>query len=545
MRRSKFSLSHFKEFTCDMGKLIPIAVIDALPGDTFVHSSNILIRMSPMLAPVMHPIVCRIHHWFVPYRLIWEEFEDFITGGVSGYGIDTPSFPTINISCSVGSLADYMGLPISDEPLEVSALPFRAYNLIYNNFYRDQDLQQELPISYGSSLDSETVTDLVNICWQKDYFTTSRPWTQKGAEVTIPINGAAPQGVYAVAEISGISPSGFNNVSSSWSSLYNAYLPSVVNPLLAGKRVGDKISMPLIPGAAGGTVAPSGDYIMGEGTINNISDRVGSPPLNPVLNFVANGYVNKPWSISLAYSDLSGGSFSVLDLRKALAIQRFEEKRSSYGSRYVEYLSAAFGVRPRDARLQLPEYLGGGKQLLRINEVLQTAQGSDPVGTLRGQGTGLIGSNRYKRFIPEHGVIISLLSVLPETMYTQGLKRMWLKRTPTDFFMREFSSVGVQEVYSQELYGKASPGKVFGYQDRYDEYRHEQSSVSGEFRDTLDFWNLSRQFGNEPVLNGSFVECNPSKRIFASQDTDSLWCLCNHSIRARRVVPKRAPTLIK
>lgn len=530
-----------------MGELVPVAVIDALPGDTFVHSSNFLIRMSPMLAPVMHPIVCRIHHWFVPYRLLWDEFEDFITGGSSGLGVDTPDFPVISSSVPEGSLLDYLGLPVLDSPIEFSALPIRAYNLIYNNFYRDQDLQPELSISYSSGVDSVTSTEMMNVCWQKDYFTTSRPWTQKGSDITVPVypsRVSSPS--YASYVLKVVYYGEYYNMDKCGLSAaaYAAFTPDFLKLKVAGKSVGDALDLSGFPTLSRNIGVEDEQCSSGSvysASIVSITDFQGVPA--QVVSISTDN--RQTFTIIYNYTLSSDQNISVLDLRKALALQRFEEKRANYGSRYVEYLLAAFGVRPRDARLQLPEYLGGGKQLLRINEVLQTAQGTDPVGTLRGQGTGLLGSNRYKKFIPEHGVILSLLSILPETMYTQGIKRMWLKRTPTDFFMREYASVGVQEVYTQELYGASASGKIFGYQDRYDEYRYEQSSVSGEFRNTLDFWNLSRRFGNEPVLNASFVECNPTKRIFASQATDTLWCLCNHSIRARRVVPRRAITNIK
>lgn len=544
MKRSKFSLSHFKEFTCDMGNLLPIAVIDALPGDTFQHTTNILIRCSPMLAPVMHPIVCRIHHWFVPYRLIWDDFEDFITGGASGLGVDTPAFPTISTSVAVGSLADHLGLPITDDVIEVSALPFRAYNMIYNNFYRDQDLQQELNIDYGSGLDSNTETEMMNCCWQKDYFTTARPWSQKGSEISVPINNPVAPNSYTRFTLTVSAPGDyvFSNICKSNTNCAAAWSSSALSQLLISKKVGDVLSLPAVPGA-GGLIDVDSD--VGCGLLPSCSasvtkiENVASAPTS-FETTVSYAERAKTATVVVIVTSGNAGTLSVTDLRKALALQRFEEKRANYGSRYVEYLYEAFGVRPRDSRLQLPEYLGGGKELIRINEVLQTAQGEDPVGTMRGQGTGLVGSNRYKRYIPEHGVVLTLVSILPETMYTQGIPRMWLKRSPTDFFMKEYASVGLQEVYTKEIYGKATEGEVFGYNDRYDEYRHANSSVSGEFRSTLDFWNLSRIFDSSPVLNGTFVTCNPTKRIFASQDTNVLWCLANHSIRARRVVPKFA-----
>ena len=176
-----------------MGELVPVALTEVLPGDTVQQSTSLLVRVSPLLAPVMHPVHVRCHHWFVPHRIIWEDFEKFITGGPDGF--DQSVFPTVALTgpqTAVGSLSDYLGIPIGVDPLTVSALPFRAYDLIYNEWYRDQDLVDELVISKESGADTTTITDLQNIAWEKDYFTSSRPWTQKGPEVTIPLQGDAP-----------------------------------------------------------------------------------------------------------------------------------------------------------------------------------------------------------------------------------------------------------------------------------------------------------------------------------------------------------------
>ena len=193
MKRSKFSLSNYKLLTTDMGELTPIGLTEVLPGDTIQQATSALVRVSPLLAPVMHPVQVRIHHWFVPHRIIWDNWENFITGGPDGY--DDSEFPTITMpadgGASVGSLADYLGVPTGVNSLEVSALPFRAYALIWNEWHRDQDLQTKLTISTADGNDSTTSTALQNCAWEKDYFTSSRPWTQKGPEVTLPLGTSA------------------------------------------------------------------------------------------------------------------------------------------------------------------------------------------------------------------------------------------------------------------------------------------------------------------------------------------------------------------
>ena len=213
-----------------------------------------------------------------------------------------------------------------------------------------------------------------------------------------------------------------------------------------------------------------------------------------------------------------------------------------YGSRYVEYLRY-LGIKASDARLQRPEYLGGGKQVIQFSEVLQTGEGTDPVGTLRGHGIAAMRSNRYRRFFEEHGFVLTIMVVRPKAIYMQGINRMWLRRVREDYFQVELQHVGQQEVYTKELYAAAAPGddgglKVFGYQNRYDDYRGAHSYVCGEFRDILDFWHMARSFGNEPVLNKDFIESVPTERIFAAMENDQLYCMVNHSLQARRMLDK-------
>jgi hypothetical protein len=191
-KRNKFSLSHYKLLSCDMGQLVPIGLTEVIPGDTIQQATSALIRSNPLVSPVMHPVHARIHHWFVPFRLIWDDFEKFITGGASGN--DTTAFPTVTLSGSnlgVGTLADYLGVPGGPASITTSALPFRAYQLIWNEFYRDQDLQAEQAVSKGNGSDTTTKLNLMNCAWEKDYFTSARPWEQKGNEVLLPLGSRA------------------------------------------------------------------------------------------------------------------------------------------------------------------------------------------------------------------------------------------------------------------------------------------------------------------------------------------------------------------
>ncbi len=497
MKRSKFSLSNTKLFSCDMGELVPCGLTEVLPGDTVQQATSALVRVSPLLAPVMHPVHARIHHWFVPHRIVWDDWESFITGGADGF--DTSVFPTITQTVAVGSLGDYLGLPTGVVGLESSVLPYRGYAMIFNEWYRDQDLVTELVISTTSGPDTTTSAVLQNVAWEKDYFTSSRPWTQKGPEISIPLAGTAP--------VTGI---GKQN---------QAYAASNTTVFETGQT--------------GSTAFVSSEDTNSTGlarwNIEEDPNNTGFPGI---------------------FADMSGVTASTVDdLRLAFALQRYEEARARYGSRYTEYLRH-LGIKSSDARLQRPEYLGGGKQTIQFSEVLATAE--EPVGNnvvvgeMKGHGIGALRTNRYRRFFEEHGYVFSFLSVKPKTIYTQGMSRTWNRRTKEDFFQKELQAIGQQEILNKELYAaSATPEGIFGYQDRYDEYRRSESTVSGEFRTTvLDFWHMARTFSSDPVLNSSFVTSVPTDRIYAASTNDVLWIMVNHSIQARRMVAKTGKSYI-
>lgn len=492
MKRSKFSLSHHKLLSCNMGELIPIGLTEVLPGDTVQQSSTCMVRFSPLLAPVMHPVHVQIAHWFVPHRLVWEDWEDFITGGPDGN--DASVFPTKTFAAGVeiGQLGDYLGVPTDVANIEVSALPFRGYKLIFNEWYRDQDLQSEEPIDLTSGPDTTTATDLNNAAWEKDYFTTSRPWEQKGPAITIPLGDTAPVNLV---------PHTTNNNS------------NIIRHASSGATFNTQ------------TLATTGaGLLVDEATRNNPA------VLDP------NGRLQ---------TDLTGASAITINLlREAFALQRFEEARARFGSRYVEYLRY-LGVRSSDARLQRPEFLGGGRYPVQFSEVLQTAEGEDPVGELRGHGIGVARSNRYRRFFEEHGYVYTFMVVKPKTIYMQGIPRTWNRRTKEDFFQKELQHIGQQEVLNKEVYaGHSSPNGTFGYQDRYDEYRRTESSVSGEFRETLNFWHFARTFPSDPALNSTFVRCVPTENPFAVPSTNVLYVMAKHSIQARRIVASSGNSFI-
>jgi len=494
VRRNKFNLSHTKLLTCDQGQLVPCGITEVLPGDSFQHNTNVLVRTNPLLAPVMHPVNTRVHHWFVPMRLLWDNWEKFITGGPDGF--DASVYPTITTPAvtgfAEGSLADYLGVRPGVAGVPVSALPFRAVGLIWNNWYRDQDLQTNRVVSLADGNDTTTDVTLPYVAWEKDYFTTARPWTQKGPEVTVPLGSTAP--VVSTGERMNMGV--FSN-------------PSYVQRV----RVGTDAHLNL-----------NGSYGAIEETI--WGDETGLE------------------------ADLATASAAnINELRRAFAIQRYEEARARYGSRYTEYL-AYLGVKSSDARLQLPEYLGGGSQTLQFSEVLQTSPTTDGddevgVGNLKGHGIGAVRSNRYRKYFEEHGFVISFISTKPKTMYVDGLPRMWSRRTKEDFWQKELQHIGQQEILNKEIYmAAASPDDTWGYNDRYAEYKSQESTIAGEFRSTLDFWHMARKFASAPALNGDFVKANPTDRIYSTSSTNELYVMCRHQLVARRIVDASSASYI-
>lgn len=501
MKRSKFSLSNTKLFSCDMGQLIPCGWFEVLPGDSIQQSTSMLVRASPLLAPVMHPVDVRLHHWFVPYRLVWEDFEDFITGGPDG--LNASVFPTRTAGAgghSVGSLPDFLGVPPQVDPCVYSVLPIRAYQLIWNEWYRDQDLQTPATISTASGPDNSTTSATLRTCqWEKDYFTSARPWEQKGPSITIPLGTSAP--VYGI---------GVANL----------------NPQTDGT----------------GTIRRSGQAA---GAWTNYFDQTAGVTSGYDIFFEADqaGASGRP---NIRADLTSASAITINALREAMALQRYEEARARFGSRYVEYLRY-LGVRSSDARLQRPEFLGGGRQTIQFSEVLQTTPtAEEPVGQLRGHGIAAMRSNRYRRYFEEHGVVMTLFSVRPKTIYMQGLKRAFNRRTKEDFWQVELQHIGQQEVLNKEIYAAhATPDGVFGFQNRYQEYREENSTVAGEFRtSSLNYWHLAREFSSSPALNSTFVSCIPTERVFAVPSEAVLWNMARHSIQARRLVSGNANSFI-
>lgn len=457
--------------TGNMGQLMPIGCVPVLPGDTFQANTSALIRVSPLNTPVMHPVKVRVHHFFVPNRIVMPDWEDFITGGPTGNSF--PSIPQLQVTATgKKELPAYLGVPPING-LNFNALAVRGFNKIFNEYYRDQDLVTER---------TEDDVTVPHIAWEKDYFSSARPWAQKGPSVSIPMGDTAPI----------------------------AYDETVAdNTEFQAQGLTDRLHR----------------HLNANGTGNLRTDASLDPTGTPLV------------------ADLSQAtSPDVNDWRAAFALQRYQEARARYGSRFTEYLRY-LGVNPSDQRLQRPEWLGGGTTRLSFSEVLQTGPDTTDagVGDMYGHGIAGIKSNKYRKFFEEHGYVYTLLSVRPKAIYMNGTPREYIKATKEDFYQRELVNLGQQEVYESELFANNSE-IVFGFQDRYHEYRSHPSQIQGDFRDTLNAWHLGRELQSGVTLNEDFVKCDPSRRIFQITDetVDTLWIMANNHIVARRLVPKRA-----
>lgn len=528
-RPSKFNLSHTNLLTCEMGKLVPFYVEEVLPGDEFRVKTDAMIRLAPMLAPIFGEVDFYTHYFFVPNRLIWDNWEDFITNGLES-GTSTSVWPYIVGSTGdnwdIGSLADYVGVPVKDAAgangvsvvspngKYFSALPFRAYNLIWNQWYRNEFLQNEVAISTADGADSTTNVGLLNRSWKRDYLTSALPFTQLGSPALLPI-----------------------------------FANSNITVPIGGTG---SISFTRQP-ASGNVTIPSGEYWLqesgGDARVNtNATNNNVTLGLNPdATKSNVEGKINLYTQTTL----------NVNEVRLAFQLQRIMERRALSGNRYVEYIASAFGVRSADARLQRAEFLGGGKSPVLISEVLQTSAGtqSSPQGNMSGHGFGAARTHAFNKAFTEHGLILGILSVMPKAYYSQGRPRSLYRTTYTDYYQPELSHIGEEPILCSEVMvnstdanGVANETATFAFQHRYESYCRHLSEVHGDFRTNMNYWHLAREFGSTNVpFNSDFVTCNPSKRIFAAGDQADrpCWIEMFLNIQAIRPINKnRKPGLV-
>ena len=483
--RSMFNLSYSKMLTMDMGQLIPVICDEAVPGDIWQIGSEAVIRMQPLVAPVMHEVNVYLHLYFVPYRLLWPKndaetdgWEIFITGGQTGdlEPVQPTWEPAADSEMALNSLWDYFGFPTGlsaaamEGPFPVD-YPRRAYNLIWNEFYRDENLQTKRLLSD---------TTIALRAWEKDYFTSALPWQQRGTAPAMPITGTTK----AVWD-----PSDFAT--------------NTAGTVMIGVGAADRKWY--------GSTAQ---------TTTNIRAALNDNTI-----------------------DLSSAeAFDVADLRQVVQIQKWMERSARGGVRYTEFLRSMFGVSPRDDRLQRPEYFGGSKSPVIVSEVLQTSStdATTPQANMAGHGIAVQHQYAGKYHVQEYGLIMGLLSILPKPMYQQGINRQWLRPTRYDYYFREFANLSEQAIERGEIYytaTEASNKTLFGFQGRYNEMRQKDNMVVGEMRSTFDYWHLGREFSSAPVLNETFITCVPRKDIFAVPSVPGFLINWGNRIKALRPMP--------
>lgn len=471
IQRSTFDRSHGLKTTFNAGELVPIYVDEALPGDTFSCNLTAFSRLATPIHPTMDNAFMDTHFFAVPVRLVWDDFEEFMgetktykaagsdrLDGTPDFTVAAPVPPTITAGGSgetEGSLSDYFGIPTKVAGLEFSALWHRAYTLVWNDWFRDENLQAPKTLLTTSGADATTYA-LLNRGKKHDYFTSALPWPQKGADVTIPL------GTKALID-------------------YDGTLNDDIN------------SRPTV-GTSGG-VNQLVTKSTGEVYVSNLQ-----PPNN---------------TTNQLYADLTDATSATINqLRLAFATQKFLEIQARGGSRYIEVIKNHFNVTSPDARLQRPEYLGGGSSPVNISPVAQTSStdATTPQGNLSAIGTTVLSGHSFTKSFTEHTIVIGMVSVRTDLTYQQGLNRMFSRETIYDYYWPTLSTIGEQAVKNKEIYaqGTSADETTFGYQERYAEYRYKPSSVTGKFRSnatgTLESWHYAQEYASLPLLGDSWIQ---------------------------------------
>lgn len=484
LKTNKFNLSHDVKMSGRFGKLMPFMCVPTLPADRFIGNTEALVRFAPLTAPIMHNINVYTHFFFVPMRLVWDNWQAFITGGEDG--LESPSYPRIQLPngspepfLQNRSLADYLGFPtVNDGSVirkndSLDLLPFKAYQLIWNEYYRDQNLQEEVDIDKEKDgihdfSSYRYLLQLQNRSWKKDYFTSALPFAQRGGDVSLPI--------YGEAEVT-----------------------------LTGQN---------------------GNIVNGQLQSAQLANMISGVNMNDAQSATIN------------------------ELRRAIKAQEFLETAARGGSRYIEQIFSFFGVRSSDARLQRPQFIGGGKSPVQISDVLQTSEtsSSSPQASPSGHALSVQNSHSFNFYCEEHGYIIGIMSIMPQPCYQQGLPRVFSKFDRLDYYWPQFAHLGEQEIKEKEIFYDISSSSTsadnltFGYTPRYAEYKKINSSVHGDFRDQLSFWHMGRIFENAPLLNSDFLTDveTAANRCFAVQsgDYDKIWINIHNNLRALRKMPK-------
>jgi hypothetical protein len=553
IQRSVFDRSHDYKTTMDAGYLIPFFVDEVLPGDTFKLRVNAFVRMNTLIAPFMDNVFMDTFFFFVPTRLVWDNWQRFCgeqknPGDSTDFLIPTLTHTSgsnnIITKFTPGSIFDYMGLPTStnspnsNTPFYVNALPFRAYNLIYNEWFRDENLIDSLPVQTGDGPDDVNVYKLLKRGKRHDYFTSALPWPQKGPSVDVGLTGNAPVVGFGNGNNWELcSPTGST---ATWS--LNTPTSGANSGIKYSPLQGNENGQPLL-------ALPSGSNGNNLGFQNQSHEGVYSP----LTSLSGNGSLTftnfnlSPSDGNSVYADLSHVSaITINDLRQAFQIQKFYEKWARGGSRYTETLRVMFNVISPDARLQRPEYLGGTHSRVNVVPTAQTSSTDSVSPQSNLSAFGVLGDSAHgfnKSFV-EHGYVIGLVCLRADITYQQGLNRMWSRRQLFDFYWPTLAHLGEQVVYNREIYaqGTADDEGVFGYQERYAEYRYKPSMITGKLRSTdpqsLDVWHLAQKFDTLPKLNQDFIEENPPiNRVIAVQNEPQFFADFWFDLKTSRPMP--------
>lgn len=512
-----FPLTHQRLTSMDLGKIYPVDFVECLPGDIFRIQNEFLIRFMPTIAPVMNRFKIALRWWYCPTRLLWDDWTNFITGGPEGADSSVAPYITAGENgFAEGSLADYFRIPTGVAGIKVSALPFRMYDLVFNEWYRNEAIQDPLTISKASGSDVTTVLDLQRVNWKRDYFTDALPSVQKGPQISLPLTGNAS--VYRKSgEGSGIEPSTLKFG-------LTATRGSNVKPVSSADTLDHDNTRRML--AVGADVGANNELFYGQGL------RVKDNAL---------------------FADMSNVSAATINqLRQAAAIQQFQELNMRGGNTYVNWVLNHYGVRTPDASLQRPQYVGGMTSNMVISEVLQTSESTETSaqGTMAGHGVGAGTSPLAKFRSLENGYLMCLMTVVPDALYFQGLPRELTRETRYDYAIPLLAHLGEQEIKNKELYCQGPEvvdaeenvvdEKVFGYVPRYEEYRRIPNSVTGALRSSLSFWTSARKFTELPTLSADFVAATPNPDFFAVEDgVDHLVVQIVHHMDALRPLPKR------